>query len=168
MIRLFYVCKLLHQDIHSRFALIVHLAQNSFSVYVSVPHPYSTDCSSLPCWVSPAVRHIGDSTRHFREHQSRRIACAADVTPCLAADKETEVQPFLRDDGVQFVHVCRTDPFGIGKVCNLFIGRSVVTAAILSRTYRIVIVIRVMDWLTAVLNSSSAFAISCATPYPMA
>ena len=37
MIRLFYVCKLLHQDINSRFALIVHLAQNSFSVYVSVP-----------------------------------------------------------------------------------------------------------------------------------
>ena len=52
------------------------------------------------------------------------------------------MQPFLRDDGVQFVHVCRTDPFGIGKVCNLFIGRSVVTAAILSRTYRIVIVIQ--------------------------
>ena len=37
MIRLFYVCKLLHQDIHSRVAPIVHVAQNSISVYVSVP-----------------------------------------------------------------------------------------------------------------------------------
>lgn len=131
-------------------------------------HPYSTDCSSLPCWgISSGSAHW-DSTRHFREHQSRRIACAADVTPCLAADKETEVQPFLRDDGIQFVHVCRTVPSGIGKVCNLFIGRNVVTAAILSRAYRIVIVIQGDGLADSRLEFLSAFAISCATPYPMA